>query len=42
MDALEPGPYAVGLPYQRSIPSHLVGGVGADARSVVDHLVARR
>lgn len=38
----EPGLYAVGLPYQRSITSHLVGGVGADARSVVDHLVARR
>jgi putative flavoprotein involved in K+ transport len=37
----EPGLYAVGLPYQRSITSHLVGGVGADARRVVDHLGAR-
>ena len=36
-----PGLYAVGLPYQRSITSHLVGGVGADARRFVDHLVAR-
>ncbi|MDQ3611258.1 MAG: NAD(P)/FAD-dependent oxidoreductase [Actinomycetota bacterium] len=38
----EPGLYAVGLPYQRSVTSHLVGGVGADARYVVDHLVAHR
>ncbi|MGY2003808.1 flavin-containing monooxygenase [Blastococcus sp. SYSU DS1024] len=36
-----PGLYAVGLPYQRSITSHLLGGVGADARHVVDHLLAR-
>ena len=36
-----PGLYAVGLPYQRSITSHLLGGVGADARYVVDHLLAR-
>lgn len=38
----QPGLYAVGLPYQRSITSHLLGGVGADARFVVDHIVARR
>ena len=37
----EPGLYAVGLPYQRSITSHLLGGVGADAEHVVDHLTAR-
>jgi len=37
----EPGVYAVGLPYQRSITSHLLGGVGADAEHVVDHLTAR-
>lgn len=36
-----PGLYAVGLPYQSSITSHLVGGVGADARRVVDHLTRR-
>ncbi|SEE68456.1 flavin-containing monooxygenase [Ruania alba] len=38
----EPGLYAVGLPYQRSATSHLVGGVGTDARYVVEHLVSRR
>ena len=37
----QPGLYAVGLPYQRSATSHLLGGVGADARRVTDHLVAR-
>lgn len=37
----EPGLYTVGLPYQRSITSHLLGGVGADAEYVVDHLVSR-
>ncbi|GAA2541424.1 flavin-containing monooxygenase [Pseudonocardia hydrocarbonoxydans] len=36
-----PGLYAVGQPYQSSITSHLVGGVGTDARHVVDHLVRR-
>lgn len=36
-----PGLYAVGLPYQSSITSHLVGGVGTDARHVVDHLARR-
>jgi putative flavoprotein involved in K+ transport len=33
--------YAVGLPYQRTATSHLVGGVGGDARRVTDHLLAR-
>lgn len=37
-----PGLYAVGLPHQSSITSHLVGGVGKDARHVVDHLVHHR
>lgn len=37
-----PGLYAVGLPHQSSITSHLVGGVGKDARHVVDHLVRHR
>ncbi|WP_228386608.1 flavin-containing monooxygenase [Ornithinicoccus halotolerans] len=37
----QPRLYAVGLPYQRSIASHLVGGVGADARYVVNHLLTR-
>lgn len=36
-----PGLYAVGLPYQRSITSHLLGGVGNDAGYVVDHLLAQ-
>lgn len=34
----EPGLYAVGLPYQRSITSHLLGGVGADAEYIVDQI----
>lgn len=37
----EPGLYVVGRPYQSSITSHLVGGVGTDARYVVDHLMRR-
>jgi putative flavoprotein involved in K+ transport len=36
-----PGFYAVGLPHQSSITSHLVGGVGTDARRVVQHLTRR-
>jgi putative flavoprotein involved in K+ transport len=36
-----PGLYAVGLPHQSSITSHLVGGVGTDARHVVRHLARR-
>ncbi len=34
----EPGLYAVGLPYQRSSTSHLLGGVGADADYIVDQI----
>lgn len=37
----EPGLYFVGLPFQSTITSHLVGGVGHDARRVVDHLTRR-
>ncbi len=37
----EPGLYAVGLPHQSSITSHLVGGVGTDAAYVVDQLSRR-
>jgi hypothetical protein len=33
--------YAVGLSYQRSIASHLLGGVGADPKYIVDHLTTR-
>ncbi len=40
--AEEPGLYVVGLPYQRSITSHLLGGVGVDAKYVVDRLISRR
>lgn len=36
-----PGLYVLGLPYQSTIVSHLVGGVGADAARVVEHLAAR-
>jgi len=36
-----PGLYVVGLPWQRSITSHLLGGVGADAEHVVRRLAAR-
>ena len=39
--ASEPGLYAVGLPYQRSITSHLLGGVSADAEYIVDHLTTQ-
>lgn len=35
------GLYVVGMPHQSSITSHLVGGVGADARYVVEHLTRR-
>lgn len=37
----QPGLYAVGLPYQRSPTSHLIGGVGVDARHVIDHVRVR-
>jgi putative flavoprotein involved in K+ transport len=36
-----PGLYFVGLKFQRSAASALVGGVGRDARHVADHLAAR-
>lgn len=36
-----PGLYVLGLPYQSTIVSHLVGGVGADAARVVGHLATR-
>lgn len=35
----DPGLYVLGMPYQSSITSHLVGGVGRDARHVARHLV---
>lgn len=38
----EPGLYAVGLPWQRSVTSHLLGGVGIDAEHVVEHLARRQ
>lgn len=31
------GLYTIGLPYQRSITSHLLGGVGADARRIANN-----
>jgi putative flavoprotein involved in K+ transport len=34
----QPGLYFVGLPFQSSITSHLIGGVGADARYLVRRL----
>ncbi len=37
-----PGLYFLGLYFQYSLSSSLVGGVGRDAEYVVDHLVARR
>lgn len=37
----EPGLYVLGLPNQSTITSHLIGGVGADAGHVVDHLIRR-
>ncbi|WP_161958543.1 flavin-containing monooxygenase [Ornithinimicrobium cavernae] len=37
----EPGFFVLGQPYQRSIASHLVGGVGRDAAHVVDRLLRR-
>jgi putative flavoprotein involved in K+ transport len=38
----EPGLYMVGLPFQSSLASHLIGGVGADAAHVVDALTRQR
>lgn len=37
-----PGLYFVGLPFQHRISSSLIGGVGEDARYVVEKIVARR
>lgn len=36
-----PGLYFVGLPFQYGFTSQLIGGVGRDARYVVDRVVAR-
>jgi putative flavoprotein involved in K+ transport len=38
---VQPGLYAVGLPWLHSEPSSVFAGVGADARHVVQHLAAR-
>jgi putative flavoprotein involved in K+ transport len=35
-----PGLYFVGLPFQRSMASPLIGGVGRDARAIVDRVAA--
>jgi putative flavoprotein involved in K+ transport len=37
----EPGLYFVGLPFQHTLTSALIGGVGADARYVAEHLRSR-
>jgi putative flavoprotein involved in K+ transport len=37
----EPGLYFVGLPFQSSLTSHLVGGVGADARYIAERIAGR-
>ena len=36
-----PGVYFIGLPFQRSMASALLGGVGRDAGDLVEHLVSR-
>lgn len=36
-----PGLYILGQPYQRTVTSHLLGGVGADANHIVNHLTQR-
>jgi putative flavoprotein involved in K+ transport len=36
-----PGLYVLGLRFQRRRSSHLIGGVGDDARALADHLIAR-
>lgn len=33
------GLYVLGQPYQRTVTSHLLGGVGADAKHIVGHLI---
>jgi putative flavoprotein involved in K+ transport len=37
----EPGLYFLGLPFQHTLTSALIGGVGADARYVAEHLRSR-
>lgn len=37
----EPGLYVLGLPFQATVASHLVGGVGQDAAGVVRRIAAR-
>ncbi|MGH3309783.1 MAG: flavin-containing monooxygenase, partial [Streptomyces sp.] len=37
----EPGLYLLGLPFQATVASHLIGGVGKDAAYVVRRIVAR-
>lgn len=37
----EPGLVVLGLPYQCTIASHLVGGVGRDAEHLIDHITHR-
>ena len=37
----QPGICFAGLPFQTSLASHLIGGVGTDAADLVDHLAAR-
>jgi putative flavoprotein involved in K+ transport len=37
----EPGLYILGLPFLRSLSSLLLGGVGADAAHIADHIVIR-
>jgi putative flavoprotein involved in K+ transport len=39
--ASAPGLYFIGLPFQRSMASSLLGGVGRDAADLVDHLASR-
>jgi putative flavoprotein involved in K+ transport len=37
-----PGLYFVGLPFLYSLSSALLGGVGRDARHIVEHIVSTR
>jgi putative flavoprotein involved in K+ transport len=39
--AAAPGLYFVGLPFQSSLASHLVGGVAADARYIASRILPR-
>jgi putative flavoprotein involved in K+ transport len=38
---VQPGLYAVGLPWLHSEPSAVIAGVGADAEHIVEHIAAR-